>query len=293
MSQPSGEENLVTWARPLLVNKEGLEQLVDPALAGTYNFDDMAKVAAIASMCVHQEVSHIPFMGEVVQALKLIYNDADETCGDYCSQKDSLVPNSADFKGDLAPSDSSLWNLTPRLRYGQASSFITMEYSSGPLEDMVNRPHSASSIPREGSPDSLTICSVPSTSASPGEVIAEIPSNPQSKPAKFQYSYRTILSITDGRWYYNMNFLTTSRITETRTREGITETRTRKRNQRDEEKQRESHRQGEGRGIRETRKSKGNHIDKEKEEDHREKVKDMDYKVRMFKAKLAVCSMNV
>ncbi|CAH8359070.1 unnamed protein product [Eruca vesicaria subsp. sativa] len=50
MSQPSGEENLVTWARPSLANREGLEQLVDPRLAGTYDFDDMAKVAAIASM---------------------------------------------------------------------------------------------------------------------------------------------------------------------------------------------------------------------------------------------------
>ncbi|CAH8361190.1 unnamed protein product [Eruca vesicaria subsp. sativa] len=147
MSQPSGEENLVTWARPLLANREGLEQLVDPRLAGTYDFDDMAKVAAIASMCVHQEVSHRPFMGEVVQALKLIYNDADETCGDYCSQKESSVPESA---GDLAFSDSSWWNLTPRLRYGQASTFITMDYSSGPLEEMENRPHSVSSIPREG-----------------------------------------------------------------------------------------------------------------------------------------------
>ncbi|KAG5386912.1 hypothetical protein IGI04_038382 [Brassica rapa subsp. trilocularis] len=151
MSQPSGEENLVTWARPLLANREGLEQLVDPTLAGTYDFDDMAKVAAIASMCVHLEVSHRPFMGEVVQALKLIYNDADETCGgDYCSKKESSVPDSADFKGDLAPSDSSWWNLTPRLRYGQASTFITMDYSSGPHEEMENRPHSASSIPREG-----------------------------------------------------------------------------------------------------------------------------------------------
>ncbi|KAL0653695.1 hypothetical protein Bca4012_096386 [Brassica carinata] len=151
MSQPSGEENLVTWARPLLANREGLEQLVDPTLAGTYDFDDMAKVAAIASMCVHLEVSHRPFMGEVVQALKLIYNDADETCGgDYCSQKESSVPDSADFKGDLAPSDSSWWNLTPRLRYGQASTFITMDYSSGPHEEMENRPHSASSIPGEG-----------------------------------------------------------------------------------------------------------------------------------------------
>ncbi|KAL9347328.1 hypothetical protein Peur_058694 [Populus x canadensis] len=148
MSQPPGQENLVTWARPLLTSREGLEQLVDPSLAGSYDFDDMAKVAAIASMCVHSEVANRPFMGEVVQALKLIYNDTDETCGDYCSQKESSVLES-DFKGDLVPFDSSWWNaggISPRLTYGRASSFITMQYSSGPLEEMENRPFSASSL---------------------------------------------------------------------------------------------------------------------------------------------------
>ncbi|KAF7818489.1 receptor-like serine/threonine-protein kinase ALE2 isoform X1 [Senna tora] len=147
MSQPHGQENLVTWARPLLASREGLEQLVDPSLAGSYDFDDMAKVAAIASMCVHPEVTQRPFMGEVVQALKLIYNDADETCGDYCSQKDSSTHES-DFRVDLAPSESSWWNAggaTPRLTYGQPSSFISMDYSSGPLE-MENRPFSTSSL---------------------------------------------------------------------------------------------------------------------------------------------------
>ncbi|XP_016512694.2 receptor-like serine/threonine-protein kinase ALE2 [Nicotiana tabacum] len=146
MSQPPGEENLVTWARPLLTTREGLEQLVDPSLAGSYDFDDMAKVAAIASMCVHPEVTQRPFMGEVVQALKLIYNDNDETCADGCSQKESSLPDS-DFKG--VPSDSSWWNaggVTPRLTYGQASTFMTMDYSSGPLEEFENRPFSASSF---------------------------------------------------------------------------------------------------------------------------------------------------
>ena len=142
MSQPQGQENLVTWARPMLTSREGVEQLVDPSLAGSYNFDDMAKVAAIASMCVHPEVTQRPFMGEVVQALKLIYNDTDETCGDYCSQKDSSAQES-DFRGDLAPSDSSWWNaggLTPRITYGQASSFITKHGNrSGPLRTVRNK----------------------------------------------------------------------------------------------------------------------------------------------------------
>ncbi|KAL6564554.1 Receptor-like serine/threonine-protein kinase ale2 [Orobanche minor] len=146
MSQPPGQENLVTWARPLLTNREGLLQLVDPSLAGTYDFDDMAKVAAIASMCVHAEVTHRPFMGEVVQALKLIYNDTDETCADALSLKESSARDS-DFRGDFAHSDGSWWNagcVTPRLTYRQASPFITMEYNSSPLDEVENRPFSGS-----------------------------------------------------------------------------------------------------------------------------------------------------
>ncbi|CAN4093542.1 unnamed protein product [Withania somnifera] len=156
MSQPPGQENLVTWARPLLTTREGLEQLVDPSLAGSYDFDDIAKVAAIASMCVHPEVTQRPFMGEVVQALKLIYTDNDETCADGCSQKESSFPDS-DFKG--VPSNSSWWNAggtTPRLTHGQASTFMTMDYSSGPLEEFENRPFSASSFNLSGGPG-LTI----------------------------------------------------------------------------------------------------------------------------------------
>ncbi|XP_050367026.1 receptor-like serine/threonine-protein kinase ALE2 isoform X2 [Argentina anserina] len=78
MSQPPGEENLVAWARPLLTSQEGLEALVDKNLGSDVPFDSIAKVAAIASMCVQPEVSHRPFMGEVVQALKLVCNEIDD-----------------------------------------------------------------------------------------------------------------------------------------------------------------------------------------------------------------------
>lgn len=78
MSQPPGQENLVAWARPLLTSKEGLETIIDASLGSNVPFDSIAKVAAIASMCVQPEVSHRPFMGEVVQALKLVCNECDE-----------------------------------------------------------------------------------------------------------------------------------------------------------------------------------------------------------------------
>lgn len=148
MCQPPGEENLVAWARPLLTTTEGVAQLADPSLARNYNFDDMAKVAAIASMCVHPEVTQRPFMGEVVQALKLIYSDINETCAECSTQKGSSARDS-EFKYDFGPSERSWWNndsLTPRLNHGNFSSFVTMDYSSGALEERENRPFSALSL---------------------------------------------------------------------------------------------------------------------------------------------------
>ncbi|GMH14231.1 hypothetical protein Nepgr_016072 [Nepenthes gracilis] len=78
LSQKPGEENLVAWARPLLSSNEGIESLIDPALKPTVLLESFSKVAAIASMCVEPEVCRRPFMGEVVQALKLVCNEFDD-----------------------------------------------------------------------------------------------------------------------------------------------------------------------------------------------------------------------
>ncbi|XP_061370310.1 receptor-like serine/threonine-protein kinase ALE2 [Gastrolobium bilobum] len=79
LSQPPGQENLVTWVRPLLTSKEGLQMIIDPVVKPLISVDTVVKVAAIASMCVQPEVSQRPFMGEVVQALKLVCSEFEET----------------------------------------------------------------------------------------------------------------------------------------------------------------------------------------------------------------------
>ncbi|KAI4344515.1 hypothetical protein L6164_011732 [Bauhinia variegata] len=96
MSQPPGQENLVAWARPLLTSKEGLEIMIDQSLGSDVPFDSLAKVAAIASMCVQPEVSNRPFMGEVVQALKLVCNECDEA-----QEAGSRSSTQEDFSVDL------------------------------------------------------------------------------------------------------------------------------------------------------------------------------------------------
>ncbi|KAL9360306.1 hypothetical protein Peur_048429 [Populus x canadensis] len=72
MSQPSGQENLVTWARPILRDKDHLEELADPTLGGKYPKEDFVRVCTIAAACVSSEASQRPTMGEVVQSLKMV-----------------------------------------------------------------------------------------------------------------------------------------------------------------------------------------------------------------------------
>ncbi|XVF25146.1 hypothetical protein REPUB_Repub13aG0188500 [Reevesia pubescens] len=107
LSQPPGQENLVALARPLLTAKEGLETVIDPTIQSEISFDSIAKVAAIASMCVQPEVSHRPFMGEVVQALKLVCNEFDEK-----KEVESKVGIQEDF---ATPVDSKVSRLSTEL----------------------------------------------------------------------------------------------------------------------------------------------------------------------------------
>ncbi|XP_052196679.1 proline-rich receptor-like protein kinase PERK3 [Diospyros lotus] len=72
MSQPSGQENLVTWARPILRDKDRLEELADPRFGGKYPKEDFLRVCTIAAACVASEASQRPTMGEVVQSLKMV-----------------------------------------------------------------------------------------------------------------------------------------------------------------------------------------------------------------------------
>uniref|UniRef100_A0A6M2ECM0 Protein kinase domain-containing protein n=1 Tax=Populus davidiana TaxID=266767 RepID=A0A6M2ECM0_9ROSI len=72
MSQPSGQENLVTWARPILRDKDQLEELADPRLGRKYPKEDFVRVCTIAAACVSSEASQRPTMGEVVQSLKMV-----------------------------------------------------------------------------------------------------------------------------------------------------------------------------------------------------------------------------
>ncbi|XP_070037305.1 receptor-like serine/threonine-protein kinase ALE2 isoform X5 [Nicotiana tomentosiformis] len=125
MSQPPGQENLVAWARPLLTSEGGgLELIVDSTLGPDFPFDDIVKVAAIASMCVQPEVSHRPFMGEVVQALKLVCSEGEQT-KEFVSRSCSRDDLSIDMDARMSTASGQLLN--PRSPVSNSDSELDVE----------------------------------------------------------------------------------------------------------------------------------------------------------------------
>ncbi|KAK4391797.1 Receptor-like serine/threonine-protein kinase ALE2, partial [Sesamum angolense] len=139
MSQPPGQENLVSWARPLLTSREGLESIIDQSLGPDFPYDSIAKVAAIASMCVQPEVSQRPFMGEVFQALKLV-----------CSENSDKLPapllspstvSDYDYRLDVERDLSMSELLSSSAKFGtQDSESFRRHSSSGPLRTTRAKP---------------------------------------------------------------------------------------------------------------------------------------------------------
>jgi len=67
--RPSGEQNLVSWARPYLADKRKLYQLVDPRLELNYSLKAVQKIAQLAYSCLSRDPKSRPNMDEVVKAL--------------------------------------------------------------------------------------------------------------------------------------------------------------------------------------------------------------------------------
>ncbi|KAK4756533.1 hypothetical protein SAY87_006660 [Trapa incisa] len=103
MSKPSGQENLVTWARPILRDKDRLDELADPRLGGKYPKEDFIRVCTIAAACVAPEASQRPTMGEVVQSLKMVQRVTeypDTTAQPAATTRTNVRQSSTTFESD-------------------------------------------------------------------------------------------------------------------------------------------------------------------------------------------------
>ncbi|KAL6528685.1 hypothetical protein OROMI_029330 [Orobanche minor] len=69
-NRPSGEHNLVEWAKSYLTNKRRVFRVLDARLEGQYSLVQAAKAATLALQCLCMEARPRPSMDEVVTALE-------------------------------------------------------------------------------------------------------------------------------------------------------------------------------------------------------------------------------
>ncbi|KAL4558152.1 hypothetical protein LXL04_036349 [Taraxacum kok-saghyz] len=70
---PKGEQSLVTWATPRL-SEDKVKQCADPKLNDDYPPKAVAKLAAVAALCIQYEADFRPNMTIVVKALRALVN---------------------------------------------------------------------------------------------------------------------------------------------------------------------------------------------------------------------------
>lgn len=78
-NRPSGEHNLVEWARPYLTNKRKIFRILDSRLEGQYTLDTAYRVSALAYRCLSIESKFRPTMEEVVKELEQLQHSSNET----------------------------------------------------------------------------------------------------------------------------------------------------------------------------------------------------------------------
>lgn len=77
-NRPSGEQNLVEWAKPYLTNKRKIFRILDSRLEGQYSLDVAYKAANLALRCLSPEPKFRPSMDEVVKELDQLNDSTKE-----------------------------------------------------------------------------------------------------------------------------------------------------------------------------------------------------------------------
>ncbi|XP_010531802.1 PREDICTED: probable receptor-like protein kinase At5g15080 isoform X2 [Tarenaya hassleriana] len=85
-NRPNGEQNLVEWARPHLLDKKRFYRLLDPRLEGHFSIKGAQKATQLAAQCLSRDSKARPKMSDVVEALKPLPGLKDFASSSYSFQ---------------------------------------------------------------------------------------------------------------------------------------------------------------------------------------------------------------
>ncbi|KAF3323606.1 serine/threonine-protein kinase PBS1-like protein [Carex littledalei] len=113
-SRPHGEQNLVSWARPLFNDRRKLPKMADPRLEGRYPMRGLYQALAVASMCIQSEAASRPLIADVVTALSYLasqtYDPATAHAGPGRSERRGQSGNNNNNNNDNSNNNNSSGN---------------------------------------------------------------------------------------------------------------------------------------------------------------------------------------
>ncbi|XP_019160026.1 PREDICTED: serine/threonine-protein kinase CDL1-like [Ipomoea nil] len=75
---PTGQQNPVSWAKPIFTDRQRFTTLADPRLEGHYPPKGMYQALALAAMWIQDEANIRPLIGDVVSALEYLSAPSEE-----------------------------------------------------------------------------------------------------------------------------------------------------------------------------------------------------------------------
>lgn len=95
-TKPVGEQNLVAWARPLFRDRRKFPSMADPLLRGRFPTRGLYQALAVAAMCLQEQATTRPLIGDVVTALSFLASQVYDPTSSANSSKTS-TPRSRDI----------------------------------------------------------------------------------------------------------------------------------------------------------------------------------------------------
>ncbi|XP_015876898.1 receptor-like cytoplasmic kinase 176 isoform X2 [Ziziphus jujuba] len=77
-NRPTGEHNLVEWAKPYLASKRRVLQIFDARIEGQYSVEEALRAVNLAIRCIATEPKYRPNMKDVVKALEQLQDLSDK-----------------------------------------------------------------------------------------------------------------------------------------------------------------------------------------------------------------------
>ncbi|CAM8890539.1 unnamed protein product [Rhodiola kirilowii] len=115
-----GEHNLVCWARPLFKDRRKFPKMADPLLQGRYPVRGLYQALAVAAMCLQEQASTRPLIGDVVTALSYLASQTYDPNTPISQNNRVRRRDSVKTKDDLTDSPSE----TRRRQHGSSSSIF-------------------------------------------------------------------------------------------------------------------------------------------------------------------------